>query len=800
MIDLIEKNITIKRMGVGLSMTEIAKNARKVERGAAIFTKGMPMDKIAVIAKGNGMISDDYIQIPISQGDLVGILDIASEEYLYNYIATEDSVVCYFDYKDIADIGILGTVKSDYRDFIIQTDCEQMEEMIDVHETLDGVTRKLFEYIKKYYDDYVSLCKDYMKKPYVSKEIEELGFYNDDIAVDDGLIRYFQSLSVMPVSVRQPFFEEDDDITGYNILLGSRLACQLCKANAVMFSFYNGTFKYLYDKGINNIFAMFSKLAMDVVDAGGDISKIRQVLDKVICLIKECKDLVEDTLGLEFQYDFTRISDICKVIDEKDGKNSGSTEEVEKKDMLLTYTEAQINEAITETKDSLKRILQFSRIEPEKADKFEKFITVYRGLKDPYSTEDDVRKLRARITDLFYDIYERVFFNAEATNTHIKIIDMFLNFGFVDETMIEQDKLVDLYYLDTSAWEGKVNVYPLRQWLHAIYTGKKEPSKNEFDLDYNENLRELKKTQRMTQEEEQAYLNDMKGRVRFELQNMIKTNNRITNGQMLTFCPLLKDSDFIVDVKKMYVTGEKAQEALLSVTEVDFSAFYREYLYEDVEHKISRLSLEKEVLPDIILMPNAGHKGSMWQDISGKRRDTAGRFVMSAFTIEDVRDLMIKMVGAFRWELCRTVQGTYWNDVREKSLTSEYCDYVQFYKKNRELSEEVKEKIKAQLQKARNNTREMFVKDYEVWVKNECMGMSRVNKVVRSILFAYCPFSKQYRDKINEQPMFRDGLAKYERERLKKIKSLNGHFAAIKNSGGEITPLLQENMDYLKEQ
>ena len=91
------------------------------------------------------------------------------------------------------------------------------------------------------------------------------------------------------------------------------------------------------------------------------------------------------------------------------------------------------------------------------------------------------------------------------------------------------------------------------------------------------------------------------------------------------------------------------------------------------------------------------------------------------------------MVGAFRWELCRTVQGTYWNDVREKSLTSEYCDYVQFYKKNRELSEEVKEKIKAQLQKARNNTREMFVKDYEVWVKNECMGMSRVNKVVRSI-------------------------------------------------------------------
>lgn len=780
-------------------MTEIAKNAKKIERGGKIFGKGMPVNKIAVIAKGSGMISDRYIQIPISQGDLIGILDIASDSYLYDYIATEDSVVCYFDYKDITDIGILEAIKADYRDYLIQMECEQTEQMIDVHETLDGVTRKLFDYIKKYYEDYVALCKDYMKKPYISKEIEQLEFYDNQIAVSEALIRYFQSLSVMPLSVRQPFFEEDDDITGYNLLLGSRLACQLCDANAVMYQFYEDTFKYLYDKGINNIFAMFSKLAMDVADAGGDISRIKKVLDKVIALIKECRDLVEDTLGLEFQYDYSRIVDICKVIDKKSEKASESTVD-KKEDMLLTYTEAQINEAITDTKDSLKRILQFSGIETEKAEKFEKFLTVYRGLKDPYSTEDDVRKLRARITELFYEIYEKVFFNAENEETQTKLIDMFLNFGFIDENMIEQDKLVDLYYTDTSAWRGVISVYPLRQWLHAIYTGEKEPSKNEFDLDYTENLRELKKTQRMTKEEEESYLNDSVGKVKFELQNMVKSNNRMTNGQMLTFCPLIKGSDFITGVNNMYMSGEKVQEALLSVTEVDFSAFYREYLYEDAEHKISKISLEKEVLPDVILMPNVGHKGSMWQDISGKRRDTPGRFVLPVFSSEDTRDLMIKMVGAFRWELCRTVQGTYWNDVREKSLTSEYCDYVQFYKKNRDLSEETKEKIKSQLQKARNNTREMFVKDYEVWVKNECMGMARVNKIVRGILFAYCPFSKKYRSKIAEQPMFKDGIAKYERERLKKIKSLNGHFAAIRNAGGEITPLLQENMDYLKEQ
>lgn len=781
-------------------MAEVTKVAKKIDKGAMIFEKGSEFSKIAVIVRGSGMISDEYIQIPINQGDLIGILDIASDKYLYNYVATEDCVVCYFDFNDIGDVAALeGTVEK-YKDFIIQMECDQMEEMIDINETLDGVTKKVFDYIKKYYEEYQSLCKDYMKKPYVSKELEELSFYESDVQVDEALIRYFQSLSVMPVDIREAFFEEDDDITGYNILLGSRLACQLSIMNSIMYNFYNDIFQYLYDKGINNIFAMYSKLAMDVADAGGDITKIKKELDKIISLIRECKDLVEDTLGLEFQYDFARINDICKVIDMKKEKGASGDNVSSNDDMLLTYTEEQIEKVKEDTKNSLKRILDFSRIDQEKADKFEKYVTVYRGLKDPFSTEDEIRKLRNRITELFYEIYEKVFFNAEATKSNIKIIDMFLNFGYIDEGMMEQDKLVDLYYLDTSVWKGKVNVYPVRRWLQAIYNGEVEPSKNEFDLDYVENLREMKKTEKFTTEQEQQYLNDMKGKVRFELNNMIKTNNRLTNGQMLTFSPLLKGSDFISDVKKMYIDGKKAEEALLSVTEVDFSAFYRDYLYEDAEHKISRLTLQKEIMPNIILMPNVGHKSSMWQDISGRRRDSAGRFVIPTFTNEDVRDMMIKLVGAFRWELCRTVQGTYWNDVREKSLTSEYCDYVQFFKKNRELSEEVKEKIKSQLLKSRNNTREMFVKDYDLWIKNECMGMARLNKVSRAILFTYCPFSKSYRQRILEQPMYKDAIAKYDRERTKKVKLLNNHFAAIKNAGGEITQVLMDNMDYLKEQ
>ena len=61
---------------------------------------------------------------------------------------------------------------------------------------------------------------------------------------------------------------------------------------------------------------------------------------------------------------------------------------------------------------------------------------------------------------------------------------------------------------------------------------------------------------------------------------------------------------------------------------------------------------------------------------------------------EDLTKTIIKLCGEFRWELCKRIQGARWNDISEHSLTSEYFDYVQYYRKNNELSPEAKEKIK----------------------------------------------------------------------------------------------------------
>ena len=194
---------------------------------------------------------------------------------------------------------------------------------------------------------------------------------------------------------------------------------------------------------------------------------------------------------------------------------------------------------------------------------------------------------------------------------------------------------------------------------------------------------------------------------------------------------------------------------------------------------IEKTYIQEEIYPDIILMPTYGSNGAMWQEIEGRKRASHARFIFPIFAETDMEDNFIRVCGRFRWELCRTIQGAAWNDVKVKSLTSEYVDYIQFYRKNRALSEEKKEKLKMQIQKGRGNTKEVFVIDYLLWIKNESTGSLRLNKVAREVLASYCPFIKSLRDKVQSQPLFEEAMAKFNRERAKKVKELDLRFVNL---------------------
>ena len=403
--------------------------------------------------------------------------------------------------------------------------------------------------------------------------------------------------------------------------------------------------------------------------------------------------------------------------------------------------------------NALDVILAFSGVSQETADTFRKDIKQFAETEDRRAKSDEMRHLRMSIAEGYYNIYEAAFFKSLETSHIPAEVRMFFLFGFVDENLAGKANTEMLYNMAVS-WEEPegTRILPMYEWLVRIYKGEAVPSKNEFDNDWTEYLREEVRTANMTQQRADELANDRHAMVSFEIHNMFVTANKITNGQMASFVPVFNAQDVIRPLDKCLASIQRVQAALDKVTEIDFGCFYRPALIQYPELKIQHFVYNTEIKPYIILMPNFGARGVMWQENEGPRRTTPAHMVISVFHSEELEETIVRMCAQFRWEMCRRIQGVRYMDISEPSLTSEYMNYLQFYKKNGYLSADMKERIKIALQKARNDYKVVFVADYEKYILNEAFGLPRLNKVTREILFRYCTFSQKYRKALAINP------------------------------------------------
>lgn len=369
---------------------------------------------------------------------------------------------------------------------------------------------------------------------------------------------------------------------------------------------------------------------------------------------------------------------------------------------------------------------------------------------------DEMRKTRKELTAYFYELYKVIFFRTidEEGNIPDEVL-MFLYFGYIDEELAGKDNAMSLYLLTKSiGMDEECRIFPFYQWLRLIYMGKKIPSINEFSLDYAGYLREERKRGSITPEDEKKLYNNPVKRVEFEINNMFKSAGKMMTASVTSFCPFFSRANVYKPLDDMFLTFEKLHKTVNLIKTLDYSLFFRETVYTNPSAGYEKEFIQVEVLPDIILLPCLGERAAMWQEIEGAKRTTPARFIMPILEFEELTKTVIRLCGMFRWEMCRRVQGARWNDLSEHSLTSEYCDYIATYRKNRDLSPEAREKIKSSLVKYRNSSKEMFVHDYVEYITYESQGAIRLNRVARRTIFTYCPFCKPIRASLYLNPQF----------------------------------------------
>ena len=453
-----------------------------------------------------------------------------------------------------------------------------------------------------------------------------------------------------------------------------------------------------------------------------------------------------------------------------------------------------------EIKDALETILRYADAPADVTESFKKAIYEFRDNPKRYDSSDDARMFRRSLGKQYFEIYNAAFLKTresyEVVPTEVK---MMLQFGFIDEVLAGPDNTSMLYSLSRNYEpDPDGRVLTAYEWLNLVYDRKVEPSRNEFDQDYPTYLREMKSTGEITQQVMDQLLDDSRNRFLFEAKNLFALGCRATFGNAASFVPFFDELNLIRPMSKAFLTASAINETLNRFRSIDFGLFSRHKMYSNPRIGVNQMFINDIITPYFILMPVTGSRGSLWQEIEGKNRSTPARMLLPAFFIDNIDTCILKLCGDFRWEMCKTEQGVHWNDVTDPSLTAYYCDYLQFFKKNHSLSEDTREKIRMQLKKFSNNYKNFFIADYITYINYEAEGSPRLNKVAREILFTFCPFPEELRQKMEDNPQYRDLIKKYETQCANKKRPITGLINRLQMEGTEVPPEIRRELAFLE--
>ncbi|WP_300711724.1 Crp/Fnr family transcriptional regulator [uncultured Brachyspira sp.] len=608
-------------------------------------------------------------------------------------------------------------------------------------------------------------------------------------------IDYVRRFLTMPKDIKNQFFTYDINMSldASHMLYENLKKISYMLKSEIVEAIENILF--LSSNEAESLFGEYVKTALDLDKQGKDNEVLVMHIKYMSNIIKDIYEKIKNEYDYDLNIDTEEIDSIIKRLTSdsmayKEDANSKSDENIKVNMGFENIPE--------EIKDPAKKLIEMSGIEESKAKNFMKSLNEFRKLRDKFSTEDDVRKIRRGVTTVFFEIYREIAKRVIINGDNNKLTEMFLNFGYMDDKLLTPNQIMDLYEIKDKSKTKKINVFYIDEWLQKIYNKEEPPSVNGFGQDYREALRELKKRGTINDKELEEHWESSSKRLEYEVENMIETTHRLCYGQVSIYFPILHKDMITKDFERALIRKDVMENSIKEVTDIDFSAFYREVLYKNKELNIEKELVMQEVPPNIILMPTFGSRAIMWEELSSRQKNSTGRFLFPIFTSEELESLLIPTIGAFRWELCKTMLGPSWNDITQMSITSEYSDYVQFYRKNRSLSDEAKEKLKVQIKKCRNNLREVFASDYHLWIKYESSGIMRLNRVARGILYRQVPFAKNIREELEKQPMYSDIANRFKNIRNKKATELENRYYKFTKTGKPLPDELQHHIDFYK--
>ena len=577
-----------------------------------------------------------------------------------------------------------------------------------------------------------------------------------------------------------PMFKSDPNIPIYIFNCASENLVKLLDRIESVHTEIDAELEYLF--GTNGFIAyLIDKQKIKTWVASGRVSE--DFLKGFVSVANKIHEFYKDISGelLSEKYDsFKKLNDFVQTIKEQP------------KPVEEAPRPSRIPQNLSQLyKNSIYQIFEFGLIEKENQKNLLKLLSEFKKMKDPLSSEIDARKIRRQIARFYYDIYAKVFVRSQSEPAVPQPVKLMLRFGFLDETMIEQEQLAELHEISLRRIEQtNIPILYEDEFLTKIFNGEENPSINEMGLSYEAHLREEQKHIKGSNAKDES---DNVQKVIYEINHRIATASSVCSGSTATSFPILTSMNMRGSISHYYVSKKKLESIVNALRDVDFSVFYRETA---VMIGNTKELIKEEVIPYFILLPSFGTKTMLWQELDGTNRRTRGRIVVPILFMGDMMPTMAHTFATFRWELNRTIMGGMWADPIEGGLTGAYFDYINTFKKNPKLSLEAKQKVIERFKSIRNN-RDRFADDYIQWVLFEKDGIMKLNNVVRDMFYRHIPFKKELRDRLENMPAYTEIANRFRNVFTREVGNYERKFKKYQRDDGTLPEALQKFMEFL---
>lgn len=747
-----------------------------IAKGTVIYEKGEPLQSAALVLKGRVVVQGDGVRMVIGSGNFLGMCDIWQQKHSFTYVALDDLVLFGVPIENEQQAYRIIEEKPSYRGLLVTSANFFFQDIFRVYNKLKAEAFKLLSFVQETYQRYGQLAETAGLVADQIAAIDRLSKQKmEEYVLPDRLAYYIQS-SQIPLEAQKNFYGANAYVAKSHFIEQGEILPDLLAGCRYYSDWLSRYFRILI-MDEKNLFSLVGRMALGVRRSGQNDSELSVMLDHILERINEMETVLLESAGINLNLDRQRMEETYYALLSDD---TGSLDAFDQEDLKVLD-------------HSLQQILDYAPIHGRVAEEFAGVVEKFLGLVDKFARSPEATAIRKGLAANFFEIYEAVLKKSFEDSKPPLAVKLFLRYGYVSEELLTEKELRTLLALPDSRDEVTTcRVYTMEEWLREIYEGRKDPSKDEFDMDFSDHVRKEIQEGRREKKDFDKGFEDPDNRLHFEVDNLFKYADRILSGNISAFVPVLCSEGIFTKMESAVVTSAMINKTVNRVEKIDYTIFHRERLTSYERAGLTHFTITSRYTPEFILFPVYGRNGLMWQDIEGRKKETHGRILLPSFMEQNLEGELFKMLAYFRWEKCRTEMGAQWNNYRYPSLTGEYTDYLQFYKKNNDLTPERREKVKAQLQQCNNRHKDVFVRDYLDWILREAAGAMKLNRVARDILFTYCPLAPEIAEGLLTQNAYRDAARRFMIEKGKKEKTLNQALHRFEKAGEEVPEEVEE--------